>query len=89
MKIDIRKIADLAMLEIPPGREEKFRTEMQEFVDMVEHFPEDLSGDLIPSEADAMILRKDEITESLPREEILKNAPQTAAGCVVTPRAIG
>ena len=89
MEIDIKKIAKLARLAIEPEREEKFQKDMQNIIEMVERLPEMGAGDLSPKVEDAMTLREDEIAPSLPREEVLKNAPQTAAGCVVVPKTVG
>ena len=89
MEIDIKKIAKLSRLTIEPEREEKFPKDMQNIIEMVERLPEMGAGDLSPKVEDAMTLREDEIAPSLPREEVLKNAPQTAAGCVVVPKTVG
>ena len=89
MEIDIKKIAKLSRLAIEPEREEKFQKDMQNIIEMVERLPEMGAGDLSPKVEDAMTLREDEIAPSLPREEVLKNAPQTGAGCVVVPKTVG
>lgn len=89
MEIDIKKIAKLSRLAIEPEREERFQKDMQNIIEMVERLPEMGAGDLSPKVEDAMTLREDEIAPSLPREEVLKNAPQTAAGCVVVPKTVG
>ena len=89
MEIDIKKIAKLSRLAIEPEREEKFQKDMQNIIEMVERLPEMGAGDLSPKVEDAMTLREDEIAPSLPREEVLKTAPQTAAGCVVVPKTVG
>ena len=83
MEIDIKKIAKLSRLAIEPEREEKFQK------DMVERLPEMEAGDLSPKVEDAMTLREDVVEPSLPRDEVLKNAPQVAAGCVVVPKTVG
>ena len=89
MEIDIKKIAKLSRLAIEPEREAEFQQDMQNIIEMVERLPEMGAGDLSPKVEDAMTLREDEIAPSLPREEVLKNAPQTAAGCVVVPKTVG
>ena len=89
MEIDIKKIAKLSRLAIEPEREEKFQKDMQNIIEMVERLPEMGAGDLSPKVEDAMTLREDEIAPSLPREEVMKNAPQTTAGCVVVPKTVG
>jgi len=35
-----------------------------------------------------MALREDEVRPSFPRGEILANAPQTEAGCIVVPKTV-
>lgn len=89
MEIDIKKIAKLSRLAIEPEREEKFQKDMQNIIAMVEKLPDMDSGDLSPKVEDAMVLREDVIEPSLPRDEVLKNAPQVAAGCVVVPKTVG
>lgn len=89
MEVDIKRIAKLSRLHIEPEKEEKFRREMQDIIAMVEKLPDVEMCDLAPKKEDTMQLREDIIRDSLPRDEILKNAPQTAAGCVVVPKTIG
>ena len=68
---------------------EKFQKDMQNIIEMVERLPEMETGDLSPKVEDTMTLRKDIVEPSLPRDEVLKNAPQVAAGCVVVPKTVG
>ena len=89
MEIDIKKIAKLSRLAIEPEREEKFQKDMQNIIEMVERLPEGETGDLAPKVEDTMTLREDVVEPSLPRDEVLKNAPQVAAGCVVVPKTVG
>ena len=89
MEIDIKKIAKLSRLAIEPEREEKFQKDMQNIIEMVERLPEMEIGDLSPRVEDTMTLREDMVEPSLPRDEVLKNAPQVAAGCVVVPKTVG
>lgn len=89
MEVDIKRIAKLSRLHIEPEKEEKFQKEMQNIIAMVEKLPDVPISDLAPQREDAMPLRDDVIRDSLPRDEILKNAPQTAAGCVVVPKTVG
>ena len=88
MEIDIKKIAKLSRLAIEPEREEKFQKDMQNIIEMVERLPEMETGDLSPRVEDTMTLREDMVEPSLPRD-VLKNAPQVAAGCVVVPKTVG
>ena len=89
MEIDIRKIAKLSRLAIEPEREEKFQKDMQNIIEMVERLPEMETGDLSPKVEETMTLRVDVVEPSLPRDEVLKYAPQVAAGCVVVPKTVG
>lgn len=89
MEVDIKRIAKLSRLHIEPEKEAKFQREMQDIIAMVEKLPDVEMSDLAPRREDAMTLREDVIRDSLPREEVLKNAPQTAAGCVVVPKTVG
>lgn len=89
MEIDIKKIAKLSRLAIEPEREEKFQKDMQNIIEMVERLPEMETWDLSPKVEDTMTLREDMVEPSLPRDEVLKNAPQVAAGCVVVPKTVG
>ena len=68
---------------------EKFQKDMQNIIEMVERLPEMETGDLSPKVEDTMTLREDVVEPSLPRDEVLKNAPQVAAGCVVVPKTVG
>lgn len=89
MEIDIKKIAKLSRLAIEPEREEKFQKDMQNIIEMVERLPEMETVDLSPKVEDTMTLREDVVEPSLPRDEVLKNAPQVVAGCVVVPKTVG
>ena len=89
MEIDIKKIAKLSRLAIEPEREEKFQKDMQNIIEMVERLPEMEIGDLSPKVEDTMAVRADVVEPALPRDEVLKNAPQVAAGCVVVPKTVG
>ena len=95
MEIDINDVLHillelkLSRLAIEPEREEKFQKDMQNIIEMVERLPEMEIGDLSPKVEDTMTLREDVVEPSLPRDEVLKNAPQVAAGCVVVPKTVG
>ncbi len=88
MQFDIRHIARLARLRLEDGEIETLCAQMEQIMEMVSSIPaldEEASG-LVP--ADPMALRGDEVTPSMPREEILANAPQQEAGCFVVPRFV-
>ncbi len=88
MNIDIKRVAKLARLRIEEEKLDKFEREMESIVAMVENLPEltDKAVGLDPSRP--MGLREDKIRPSLKRGELLANAPQTQAGCVVVPKTV-
>lgn len=89
MSIDVQHLAKLARLRIEDDKLAKFEKDMENIVAMVEQLP-DVSGDawnLDPNHP--MKLREDiEGTDKLPRAELLANAPQMQAGCVVVPKTV-
>ncbi len=88
MEIDIKHIAKLARLSIPEEKVEKFQKEMEGIIEMVENLPDLNTEGALVDPSDTMQLRKDEVQPSFPRDEMLKNAPNTAAGCIVIPRVV-
>ncbi|MEG1782895.1 MAG: Asp-tRNA(Asn)/Glu-tRNA(Gln) amidotransferase subunit GatC [Oscillospiraceae bacterium] len=88
MEIDIKHIAKLARLSIPEEKVAKFQHEMEGIIEMVENLPELPAGGALVDESNTMELRKDEVVPSYSREEILRNAPNTAAGCILIPRVV-
>ena len=88
MEIDIMRLAKLAKLSIPEDKIEEFRKKMEDIIQMVENLPDlDTEGSLVDP-TDTMELRKDEVQPSFPRDEMLKNAPYTAAGCILIPKVV-
>ncbi len=88
MNIDIKHIAKLARLHIEDDQLEKFESEMQNIVNMVENLP-DIKDELTLDENNPMILRKDKaVTDKYTRQELMANAPQVKAGCLVVPKTV-
>ena len=88
MNIDIKHIAKLARLRIEDEKLEKFEKDMQSIVDMVEQLP-DIDDTLTLDVNNAMKLREDvEVTDKYTREQLMKNAPQVQAGCLVVPKIV-
>lgn len=55
---------------------------------MVENLPE-ISGDgTLIDPSNPMKMREDVAENNYKRDELMKNAPQTQAGCVVVPRVV-
>ena len=88
MEIDIMRLAKLAKLSIPEEKVEEFRDKMENIIQMVENLPDlDTQGSLVDP-TNTMELRKDEVQPSFPRNEMLQNAPYTAAGCILIPKVV-
>ena len=83
MELDIKRLAKLAKLKFTPEEEEKYAAQMANIVAMVEKLPDlDASGPLIDPD-NPMEFRKDEVEKNYSRDELLANAPEVQAGCVV------
>lgn len=88
MDIDIRHIAKLSRLKIDDSELSGYEKEMSDIIAMVEALP-DINDELTVDLDNAMTLRADEVADKkIPRDEILKNAPKTVAGCVVVPKTV-
>lgn len=88
MEIDIKRLARLAKLKFTPEEEEKYAAQMANIVAMVEKLPDlDASGPLIDPD-NPMEFRKDKVEKNYSRDELLANAPEVQAGCVVVPKTV-
>ena len=88
MNIDIKHIAKLARLRIEDDQLDKFESEMQNIVGMVEKLP-DIQDEMTLDPDNPMILRKDvAVQDKFTRQELMQNAPQVKAGCLVVPRTV-
>lgn len=88
MKVDVKHLADLARLHVTPEQEEKFAQQMQDILSMVEKLPQLSSSDSLVDPEHPMQCREDVAQLNYRREDILRNAPQVQAGCVVVPKII-
>lgn len=88
MKADIKHLAKLSKLHIDSEQEQKFETQMQSIIEMVEKLPPIEGSGALLDENNPMECRKDEVSCDFKRDDILKNAPQVKAGCVVVPKII-
>ena len=83
MNIDIKHIAKLARLRIEDDQLDKFESEMENIVGMVEKLP-DIQDEMTLDPDNPMILRKDvAVQDKFTRQELMQNAPQVKAGCLV------
>ena len=88
MNIDIKHIAKLARLRIEDDQLDKFESEMQNIVGMVEKLP-DIQDEMTLDPDNPMILRKDvAVQDKFTRQELMQNAPQVMAGCLVVPKTV-
>ena len=88
MNIDIKHIAKLARLRIEDEQLDKFESEMQNIVGMVEKLP-DIQDEMTLDPDNPMILRKDvAVQDKFTRQELMQNAPQVKAGCLVVPKTV-
>ncbi|NLJ16419.1 MAG: Asp-tRNA(Asn)/Glu-tRNA(Gln) amidotransferase subunit GatC [Clostridiales bacterium] len=89
MDINVKHLAKLSMLKMDEKQLEKFEKDMQDIVKMVQKLPK-IQGDLISLDPEnPMILREDKLSEKpFTRAEILSNAPEEIAGCIVVPKTL-
>ncbi len=88
MKIDVEHIAHLSKLSFNEEEKAKMEKELGSIIELVENLP-DVKGNLNGAEIEnRMDLREDEIMPSMKREDLLKNAPEVKAGCLVVPQTV-
>ena len=88
MNIDIKHIAKLARLRFEDDQLDKFESEMENIVGMVEKLP-DIQDEMTLDPDNPMILRKDvAVQDKFTRQELMQNAPQVKAGCLVVPKTV-
>ena len=88
MDMDIKRLAKLAKLKFTPEEEEKYADQMANIVAMVEKLPDlDARGPLIDPD-NPMEMRKDEVVSRYTRDELVANAPEVQAGCIVVPKTV-
>ena len=88
MSIDVKHLAKLARLRIEDDQLDKFESEMQNIVGMVEKLP-DIQDEMTLDPDNPMILRKDvAVQDKFTRQELMQNAPQVKAGCLVVPKTV-
>ena len=88
MDMDIKRLAKLAKLKFTPEEEGKYAAQMANIVAMVEKLPDlDASGPLIDPD-NPMEMRKDEVVSRYTRDELVANAPEVQAGCIVVPKTV-
>lgn len=86
------EIEILAKLHLTDEEKEKSREEMQrmlDYVDMLNQLDTENAEPLTHIFPIQNVFREDEIEESTPKEELLKNAPKEKDGQFLVPKTIG
>ena len=87
-KQDIEYVAKLAKLNLTEEEKEKFIPQMVDIVNFANQISE-LDTDNVEATQHILetsnVFRKDEVKPSYSREDILKNAPEKEAGCIIVP----
>jgi aspartyl-tRNA(Asn)/glutamyl-tRNA(Gln) amidotransferase subunit C len=88
---EVRKVALLARLELEPDELERQGRNLNSLLAQFEALQKlDVTGVEPTSHSVPLfnVLREDVARPSLPREEVLRNAPESRDGCFVVPRII-
>ncbi|MEE8557510.1 MAG: Asp-tRNA(Asn)/Glu-tRNA(Gln) amidotransferase subunit GatC [Myxococcota bacterium] len=87
----VRNLCDLARLRLEPDEAERMRRDLERILAYVEKL-EELDTEGVPPTSHvvemATPMRSDEEVRRLSMSEVLRNAPQHAAGAFVVPRVI-
>ena len=87
-KEDIEYVAKLAKLSLTDDEKEKFVPQLGDIINFANKISELNTDNVQPTQhilETNNVFRKDEIIPSYKREEILKNAPEKEAGCIIVP----
>lgn len=88
---DVEYVAKLARLHISDEQKEKLTKDMAAIIAFADKLADiDTAG--VTPEAHAItvqnVFRKDEVTPSYDREDLLRNAPEKQAGCFSVPKIV-
>ncbi len=87
----VEHIAELAKLRLTDEEKERFREQLSDILAYAERL-QALDTEAIPPTATVLplrtVLRPDEPQPSMPREDILANAPAAQDGCFVVPAVL-
>jgi len=87
-KEDIEYVAKLAKLRLTEEEKEKLTPQMADIIDFANRISE-INTDGIKETAHILemnnVFREDEVKASYNRDDILMNAPQKEAGCIIVP----
>jgi aspartyl-tRNA(Asn)/glutamyl-tRNA(Gln) amidotransferase subunit C len=95
-KDDVKKIAELARLELTPEETESFTVQLDSILGYIDKLSElnlsegePMSHSIILGEDSESACRDDLVSESLGQEVAVANAPDTEAGYFKVPKVIG
>lgn len=91
MEIDISRLVKLARIELKPEEEVRLAPQLSEVLGYVDKLKELNVDDVEPTaHASPMsnVLRKDELGDSLCRDDVLRNAPECSNGLFVVPKIV-
>ena len=91
MEIDISRLVNLARIELKPEEEVRLAPQLGEILVYIDKLNE-LNVDDVEPTAHASplsnVLRKDELGDSLCRDDVLRNAPESSNGLFVVPKIV-
>ncbi len=90
-KDEVRYIAKLSKLNVEDEKLDKMTSDLSSIVEFANNLSTiDIDG--VRPTAHILdiknVFRKDEVSDSYDREEILKNAPESQAGCISVPKVV-
>ncbi len=89
MDIEIMKIAKLSRIKIDAAVAKKFEANLNRIIQSIKDLPEFDKNENFFNPENVMQLRADVVKDfGFDRNDMLKNAPQVKAGCVVVPKKI-
>ncbi|MBP3285217.1 MAG: Asp-tRNA(Asn)/Glu-tRNA(Gln) amidotransferase subunit GatC [Clostridia bacterium] len=90
-KKDILYVAKLAKLSLSEEEIQALTPQMGEIIEFANNISKLDTEGVLPTNHILEIqnvFRKDEVKESYPREDIIKNAPTKEAGCILVPNVV-
>jgi aspartyl-tRNA(Asn)/glutamyl-tRNA(Gln) amidotransferase subunit C len=88
----VEHVAELAQLALSQGEKELFREQLSSILEYAERLQE-IDTEAIPPTATVLplenVMRDDRVQPSLPREDVLANAPSVEEGCFQVPVVLG
>lgn len=88
MKINIEKLIDTAKIKLSEAEKPVFTAKLEEIAAAISGMPDIDGAPCIPGTEQPIPLREDRVLPSLKRDDALKNAPKSEAGCFVVPKTL-